>query len=397
MDQPQRVDTTRGAMALALLANLLVACESSHKPIGSSRLILGSGNGSILVRSPDGTVSRDASLRLTIDPLPAIDTDGFLLPLVSPNGTHLAWQSQSTADWPTLLAQPDSTKHLQATVSGRPLNESGTWTQTEMLLLGRMATDKGVLVESPRSDGSRWIGMVPWDGSTPRWLVQGEHVNAFAALGPRGELAWCRRNPMQAEFGLVIERPEGRLEWPRREGESWLMPVVTPDGVYACSLRDGILELVFLPLAAGQSLTTSQAEPALLRNRISMRGSPRAAFQTFAACSADRSGTRAGLLFFHPELRRMVLWNPFKESMIALAPESVSAWIQPDGSALLTLKDRLVMQEIPPEPGMVPLHMIPGLWIVRGRDANGFILIGPADPKQCLVSRLRLGDKQTLP
>jgi hypothetical protein len=215
-------------------------------------------------------------------------------------------------------------------------------------------------------------------------------VNAFAAIGPRGELAWSRRSAGVDAFDLVVERPEGRLEWPRRDGESWLMPVVAVDGVYAIGLRDGVMELAFLPLRAGQNLTRSQAEPALLRKRISLRGTPRGAYQTMAACAPDAAITGGGLLFFHPDLRRMALWRPAADEMRLLAERSVAAWIQPDGSALVSLPDRLVLQEMPPEPGLAPLQLLPGLWLPRGRDGQGAILLGPRD-RSCLVSRLRLG------
>ena len=63
---------------------------------------------------------------------------------------------------------------------------------------------------------------------------------------------------------------------------------------------------------------------------------------------------------------------------------------QPDGSALVSLPDRLVMQEMPPEPGLAPLQVIPGLWLPRGRDTSGVILLGPRETS-CQVSRLRMG------
>lgn len=375
----------------ALTAALIAAgCTTRTELQGPSRLVMGSGTGTVVTRGPDGSVTRDATLQIVIDPLPGVATDGFLLPLVSPDGSRLAWQTSSNADWPTLLAQSDSTRALRASVSGRAVEAAEGWTRPEPLLLGRMADATGVLVEAPQPDGSRWVGLVPWDGGAPAWLVQDASVNAFATLGPRGERAWCRRAPGADGFDLVLERPEGRLEWPRRPGESWFMPVVAADGVYACSLRDGVLELAYLPLRAGASLTRSESEPAIVRKRISLRGTPRVAYQAFTACPADRAATPVGLLFFHPDLRRMALWDPRSDSVKLLAERSVSAFIQPDGSALVSLPDRIVMQEMPPEPGLAPLQVVPGLWVVRGRDPQGLIMIGPARDA-CQVSRLRLG------
>ena len=379
-------DPGRG-LAAALLA-VTVGCVRQSETLGPSRLITPPTPGTVVLRGPDGAVTRDAVLQISLDPLPAVNTDGFVLPLLSPDGSGLAWQSRSNADWPTLLAQPESTRALVATVEGR--RDAQTWTVNEPLLLGRSAQTQGLLVESPRDDGARWIGLVGWDGSGPTWLVQDAAVNAFATVGPRGELVWCRREPGAREFDLIAQRPEGRIDWPRREGESWMMPVVAADGVYAISLRDGVLELAFLPLRAGETLTRSQAEPALLRKRISLRGTARVAYQTMVACGPNAATPDGGLLFFHPDLRRMALWRPAADEMRLLAERSVAAWVQPDGSALVSLPDRLVMQEMPPEPGLAPLQVLPGLWLPRGRDASGVILLGPRETS-CQVSRLRMG------
>lgn len=373
---------------LAAAALLAWGCVRQSENVGPSRLVTPPKPGTVVLRGPDGAVTRDAVLQITLDPLAPVQTDGFVLPLVSPDGATLAWQSRSNADWPTLLAQPEATRALVATVQGRGAN--GAWSVNEPVLLGRMGCAQGLLVEAPREDGARWIGLADWNGAGPRWFVQDAGVNAFASLGPRGELAWCRREQGVREFDLIVRRPEGLLQWPRREGESWLMPVVTADGVYAVSLRDGVLELAFLPLRAGDTLTPSQAEPALLRKRISLRGTARAAFQTMSACTPDAASALDGLLFFHPDLRRMAVWRPEADEMRLLAEGSVAAAVQADGTALVSLPERLVMQEMPPEPGLAPLQVLPGLWLPRGRDGLGTILLGPRG-ESCQVSRLRLG------
>lgn len=391
MRASRRPDVRRAAAALAL--TLAAGCVRSTEAVGEPRIVLGAGPGTRVVRNPDGTLTRDATLRITLDPLPPARTDGFALPVTSPDGTRLALQERSNADWPTLLADRGSTRALSAAVTVRGTTSEAGRT-ADGLLLGRMASAQGVLVECPREDGARWIGLLPWKEGEPTWLAQESGVQAFAALGPRGELALCRRPPERAEFDLVVSRPEGSLTWPRREGESWLMPVVATDGVYACSLRDGVLELAFLPLRAGDTLTTSEAAPALLRKRVSLRGTERMAFQSFAAVTPDRAATALGLLFFHPDLRRMAIWNPRTDTVTLLAERSVAALLRSDGTALVSLPDRLVLQEVPPVPGLAPLQLISGLWIARGFDAQGALLVGPrADGAQ--VSRLRTG--QTAP
>ena len=102
----------------SLIALTLVACASGCvrevEPSGPPRLVMGPGTRTVVTKDPEGAVTRDASFQLSIDPLPPVDTDGFQLPLVSPDGGRMAWQSRNNADWPTLLALPASTRALQA-------------------------------------------------------------------------------------------------------------------------------------------------------------------------------------------------------------------------------------------------------------------------------------------
>lgn len=369
---------------------LLAGCVSSTEPSGTPRVVVGRSSGSVLIRNPDGSVIRDALLRLRLEALGTLRTDGFRLPLVSPAGDRIAWQARSNADWPMLLAEPGSGA-LNAFVAARPLAAESGWEVGDRLLLGRQADDRGVLVESIREDGSRWIGRLPWDGSEPTWMVQDARMNAFGTLGPRGEMGWCHRSLEEACLGLSVQRPEGRLDFPRRDGESWTMPVVATDGIYACSLRDGILDLAFLPIRPGEHLTPSQAEPAMLRQRLSIRATPRTAWQVLEGVCADRAAGPGGLTFYHPQLRRMAIWNPRADRVTLLAEGSMAAWMDGEGTAICSLSDQLVMQEVPPEPGMAPLKLIPGLWTCRGRDGTGFILAGPS-ADGLVVSRLLLGD-----
>lgn len=373
-----------------ILGLALAGCVTSTQPVGPPRVVAGTGSGTVISRNPDGSVTRDSSLQVTVAPLPTLDTDGFRTPLLSPDGTHLAWQTRSNADWPMLLAQKGASTAINATVATRAPEASHGLESGPELLLGRMAVRDGVLVESPQADGSRRVGLLPWDAKDPRWLPEAAEVRAFACVGPRGEWGYGRR-ALDAEcFDLVVERPEGRLEFPRREGESWSMPVVATDGVYACSLRDGILELAFLPLRPGERLTRSQAEPALIRHRISIRATPRTAYQAMAAVAPDAAATPEGLLFFHPDLRRMAAWSPRTGRVRLLAEGSVSARPLDGTSMLVTLPGSLVLQEWPPQPALAPLQVLPGLWISCGRSGGGTLLAGPREGT-CSLSRLRLG------
>ncbi|NBX26447.1 MAG: hypothetical protein EBQ99_10460 [Planctomycetes bacterium] len=370
---------------------VLAACVTSTERSGPSRVLTGNASGTVVTRNPDGSVTRDASLQVSLEPLPALETDGFHAPLLSDaDGGWLVWQARSNADWPMLLAQRGASTAVSASVALRRPEGGETASRGDDLLLGRMATARGVLVEGPRPDGSRRVGLLPWRSETPQWLEGEGEVRAFACLGPREVWAYARRGIEAEAFDLVVERPEGRLEFPRREGESWMMPVVAPDGVYGCSLRDGILELAFLPIRSGEHLTRTQAEPAILRQRISIRATARTAYQTMAAVPPDAASLTEGLLFFHPEMRRMAVWSPRSGRVALLAEGSVAARQHAPGTMLVTLPRSLVLQEWPPEPAMAPLQVLPGLWIPCGNLAGATLVAAPRD-NGCGLSRLGLG------
>lgn len=378
--------------ASLLLGLLPLACVTRTERSGPPRVLTGGASGTVVTRNPDGSVTRDTSLQVALEPLPALDTDGFHTPILSPDGAWVVWQARSNADWPMLLAQRGASTATNAAVALRRPGGGEGATRGDDLLLGRMANAQGVVVESPQADGSRRIGLLPWTSDQPRWLEGQDEVRAFACIGPRGEWAYARRGLQAEAFDLVVERPEGRLEFPRREGESWMMPVVAQDGIYACSVRDGILELAFLPLRAGEHLTRTQAEPALLRHRVSIRATTRTAYQAFAAVPPDVATLPEGLLFFHPELRRMAAWSPGSGRMLLLAEGSVAARPGQAGSMLVTLPSSLVLQEWPPEPAMAPLQLLPGLWIPCGRSVEGTVVAAPRQGS-CGLSRLRLGSE----
>lgn len=385
----RRRDTRAPRLVGLLLTLPLAACVTDATPVGPPRVLTGPAPGTVITRSADGTVTRDASMRVSVEPLATLQTDGFHAPLLSPEGSHLAWQARSNADWPMLLAQRGASTAAHASVGVRSPDSSEAREAGTDLLLGRMATREGVLIESPRPDGSRRVGLLPWGETEPRWLPGEGDVRAFASIGPRGEWAYARRAVDGEHLDLVVERPEGRLEFPRREGEHWMMPVVARDGVYACSLRDGVLELAFLPLRSGESLTRSEAEPAMVRQRISIRATPRSAYQSMSVVPPDVAVTPEGLLFFHPELRRMAAWSPRTGQIRLLAEGSLAARPASPTTMLVTLPGCLALQEWPPQPAMAPLRILPGLWLPCGTADGTWVVAAPSDGS-CGLGRLRL-------
>ncbi|MCE9619388.1 MAG: hypothetical protein K8R92_05730 [Planctomycetes bacterium] len=383
-------------IARLALALSLAACVKQVTPLGPSRLVVNEGGSDQVVRNDSGAVTRDTSLRFRIEPLPSLATDGFQLPLPSADGMQLAWQRQSNFNWPMLTAAPEAPPAVHGIVSVRGIEESEaahTWEGPYML--GRGCDARGVLVESPQEDGSRWIGLLPWDGGDPRWLVQDSAVNAFASLGPRGELAWSRRAIGEREFTVIVERPEGRFEWPRKPEESWMLPIVAPDGIFAMRLRDGTLELAYLPLRPGQTMKTEESRPAIIRRSLSMRGSERLAYQCFSSIPPDRAVRADGsLMFFHPDLGRMAIWQPRTDTLTPLPLGTLSATSNGDKQLLVSFKDRLATLSLPVDPVRGPVTVIQEPWLARspsgpGSNPGRVILLLPG-AGTCRIAALRL-------
>ena len=308
-----------GTFNFILIASLATGCVKQVTPLGSGRLIVNSNPSDTIVRSDSGAVTRDTSLGFRLTNLTPVHTDGFLLPLASSDGMRLAWQQESNFNWPLLTALPEASLASRGVIAVREsdaVEPSHTWKGSYML--GRSCNSEGVLVESPQADGSRWIGVLPWQGGDPQWLLKDAAVNAFASMGPRGELAWSHRKVGQREFSVTVNRPEGTFEWPRKAAESWLLPIVATDGIFAARLRDGVLELAYLPLRAGQSMTTDESRPAMIFRSISLRGSERLAYQCIGSLTPDRGNwwRQVKTARFAPHLRHFRL-EPWQSTVPA--------------------------------------------------------------------------------
>ncbi|MDG2291986.1 MAG: hypothetical protein P8L37_04955, partial [Phycisphaerales bacterium] len=153
-----------------------------------------------------GTLSLRFQARLnTVGQLPY---DTSTLPLVSPTGKFIATSVGLPPDTRTILAEPGSPSPLSTGVEIWHWNDAkGTFEQSfslePPLLLGRSADAEGFLVESPSPEGPRRIGKVSWETGELTWLVADGRVNAFATLGPEGQLAWSSREVDQSGFTLV--------------------------------------------------------------------------------------------------------------------------------------------------------------------------------------------------
>ena len=257
----------------------------------------------------------DAAVRLDVRQLGVVATDGFTLPLLSPSGTFMAVQTGTPPDTATALARPGQREPRASRIALYKLGPGGITRLGETdggLILGRSADERGFLVESPRPDGARWIGRIRWgtegstDGYEPEWLVQDGAVNAFAALGPNGELAYSRREISERFFDLVVRRADSTVRLGADGLRSLTFPSFNADGsrVYTLLLRDGILELGSTDPASDESMSQG-----LVRLFVSDRADDSVAAQ-MATPQATRDGTDGrDLVFFHPTLGTIARWN----------------------------------------------------------------------------------------
>ena len=337
------------------------------------------------IRPPDrgSDLARQSALSRTgIRTLGSIQYDGFTLPIASPDGRFLAVQTGVAPDWPTVLAARGGRPPLASSIEVWECSDTVTRVASlsRGLLLGRSADASGFLVEAPQADGSRWIGKVAWPGairpvevkplaegdaplvldepvdiSKPEWLVQDGHINAFATLGPEGSLAWCVRTPEERVFRLAV-RPAGSgaaFEHAAGPDESWFLPVFAGAGanasMYALRLRDGMVDLVH-----GTPNDLDSWDRSLAIRPLSDRADARVAWQMLApqgTASAIGEGQDDRLVFFHPDLRRMAIWDPVDDSLALLEPESFAATLDGDTAALLAMPDGMFRQRIRPPSG----------------------------------------------
>ncbi len=265
--------------------------------------------------STSGTPLVDSALRLDLRPLGSIPTDGFTLPLLSPNGRFLAVQTGTPPDAATALARPGQRTPRASRIALYRIDARGFARLGETdggLVLGRSADDNGFLVESPRPDGSRWIGRIAWgtptstQGYEPEWLVQEGGVNAFAALGPDGSLAWCRRDTRARDFDLLVRRGGSTIRLSGDGLRSYVFPSFNADGsrVFMLVLRDGIVELGSVDPTSEDAMRQS-----LVRAFVSDRADDATAAQMVTPQGTHDGVDGRDLLFFHPTLGSIARWN----------------------------------------------------------------------------------------
>ncbi len=395
----------RCAVVLTLASALAAGCVSRQRtspaPLVSkppSTMAKGAAVSDSPVRSPGapGAVVGSA-VSLDLRPLGFVPTDGFTLPVFSPDARFFAVQVGAVPDLDTLLARPSQRAPKASRIALYRADDRGLVRlgETESgLVLGRSGDANGFLVESPRSDGARWIGRIAWSGGDVEWLVQDGRVNAFAALGPSGELAFSSREKHHRTFDLTVRHDGVTAKLLSDDVRSYILPLFNSDAsrVFAIALRDGILELASADPASDESMQQS-----LVRLHLSDRANDATALTMLAP-----QGTRDGAdgndwIFFHPVLNTLARWNdvdglrPFAGASLAFGRIDASRFALLHGAKVRMHASEDSRTTARPEQGTV---LLDALAVPRAcrviDDAPAVILVAPEREGSRLGVRLLL-------
>ncbi|MBU3727728.1 MAG: hypothetical protein FGM37_00540 [Phycisphaerales bacterium] len=349
--------------------------------------------------------------------------DGFALPVTDPSGSFIAVQERSSADWPTLLASVDGGVPEAGAVAIHAISGATLVPKASAgpdLLLGRMCTPgssavgvthpAGVLVESPRLDGSRWIGVLPWDAAgaadtsggsgAVRWIARNSAVNAFAAAHTDGSLAWSARERGVPHFGLaVLDGPEGARVLPAPDGASLVAPFFAADGrhLYALRLGDGTLTLVAYPWPAPRGAEAFAAWKPVAELPLSWRADARTAYQSVVPLGASASTTRGHAMVFHPRFARIALWDPSSGAVSLASADSLAATDLGNDAVAVGGRRRLAVEPYPTSgdatDSRAGISVIEAPWVPRGPailNGSGVLAFRPeAREIDCAVIELR--------
>ena len=321
---------------------------------------------------------------VSVDAFGSVAYDGLSVPLVSPDGQFIAAQDAPAPPREQRLAidvpRPSRTGSY-ATVSISPLTSGigGVQSRVEVfdldapVLLGRDTSPEGVLVESPRPDGSRWIGIAQWseERAAIRWLVRGKTVAAHAVFADAGAILYSQRSGRGSRFTLVHRGRDGQERALALPDADLVFPLVAPDQRHATCLAvgdDGAITLLLIDLTTGGGTAPGNELGAIVRRfDLASSGGIDGAAQIVAASqsavhglsgSDALSGTSAtptesalGPIFFHPGMDRCAAIDASRRTLVALAPKSVAAVNAGDGRALCSTPDGLVLWTPGPQAG----------------------------------------------
>lgn len=336
------------------------------------------------VASPVISGTTASRVAVAIESLGTVEYDGLSVPLASPDARFVAAQSVPTPPREQRLAidvTRPSIAGSNATVSISPLapGVSGLRPVLEVfdleapIVLGRDTSVEGVLVESPRPDGSRWIGLARWPADASdsdarvTWLVRDRAVSAHAVFAAAGSVLYSRRAIGEDRFDLVWQARDGERRTLSMPDASLVYPLMAPDLRHAtCLALDdrGAIALLLIDLSTGGNGAIGRV---VRRFDLASSGGMEGASQIIAASQNAVHGLSAsdalgnsgrgptepllGPIFFHPAMDRCAAIDASRRRLVALAPESVAAVDAGDGRALCSTPDGLVLWTPGPQAG----------------------------------------------
>ena len=332
----------------------------------------------------------------------AIDYDGETLPLQSPDGSFIAAQSGVAPTLDTLHATPQATVPIGSSIQIHRLihDTDGPRIVTEAtlqsgLILGRSANERGFLVEAPRPDGERWIGLVRWEDFEVDWLVQDEQVNAFATLGPGGRLAWSSRPMHGGSWKLNIRTPHGAWQI-GDENIQYVMPTwnSSGEGLFTMQLaRDGMLSAVYFH---GEDEAVMRQSRRIINLSHDMRIG--GAMQTMVAHPAivgTPGLSRPTLLFYHPHYNQLAVWRPFRtdgQRSVLLEAGTVAAAIDASGFVVMGTDTEVIGRPLDRHNPRVTLGRMTAVPRLTASSDLPYLLIAPSEerPKQLLITGMKI-------
>lgn len=325
-----------------------------------------------------GTTASRVSV--SIESMGTLAYDGLTVPLVSPDGRFAATQDHPSPSRAARLALAEgqgSESSQHATVSVSPLTPGvgGVRPSIEFfdleapVVLGRDADVEGVLVESPRPDGSRWIGLAQWSesGGGIRWLVRDGTVSAHAVLAEGGAMLYSRRSKAGSRFTLVHRTSDGNQRTLAMPDADLVFPLVAPDRRHVTCLAvsdSGAIDLLLIDLSTATGadlgrvvrrwdLASSGGIVGASQIVAASQSSVRGVSQADAVSDVAATPTQASLgpIIFHPSMDRCAAVDASRRTLVALAPKSVAAVDAGDGRAICSTPNGLVLWTPGPQAG----------------------------------------------
>ena len=333
--------------------------------------------------SPVVDASVVSRVQFAIRPLGILPFDGQGLPVPSPGGQRCAVQiADSPPDWQTLLARPGApiphtTVRIYDLMPG-PITPIDAAPGDMPLLLSLGADASGVLVETPRPDGTRHLARLPWQGDGIQWLVTDQAVST-RAIDHFGSLVFVQRPIDAPAWRLIVQDDAGtRRTWsaptieplfplPSPDPDLLCMIARTPNGLEAVAVRrDGQEAIAAMPMS---------------RTTISRRSDEVTAYQAAITAVAVESSDDPEILLFHPISGRAAAWHIRTGTLVPLLEDSISAVPAEGGYLIATRTDLRFMPRLTrPRPSPPSAMVLDMPAVVRPTPSGNapFLVLGPS-------------------